>query len=257
MKKEMVFLLLAAFIGSLACRALTPATARDGTVITNCPDVVTAVRNLQPAEVPDALLTGVKQGGEFDVNDYFTTLTHLSMQEGYILDYVYQSDGLGAYPILYARPVDQPAYVSVTDLPAGYDWTEYRSHVMVAGAEQGFFEFAVMNIMAGQFYLYWHANYNDTEIVCDNDAANAIVENTNSQGFGMEFDLLQQAQVRKLTDVEPVVRFTDDSAIVEMVVFTKWGGFHRWTYTISRSFPHQFLDVQTENLVPYDCGILF
>ena len=94
------------------------------------------------------------------------------------------------------------------------------------------------------------------QIVCDKDAANGIVDETNSQDFGAEFNFQQQAQVRALTNVEPVVKLTDDSAIVEIVTFTKWGGFYRRTYTISRSFPHQ-VDVKDENLVEYDCGIMF
>ena len=38
---------------------------------------------------------------------------------------------------------------------------------MIEDVEQGYFEYVVMDIMANQFYLFWHANYNDTEIVCN------------------------------------------------------------------------------------------
>jgi hypothetical protein len=59
-----------------------------------------------------------------------------------------------------------------------------------------------------------------------------------------------------MTNIEPTVTLTHDSAIVEVVIFTKWGGFFRRTYTISRSFPHT-IDMKEENLVPYECGIMF
>ena len=258
MKKQTTSLLLFTILFSVACRLLVPAADREGTVISACADIVKAVREVQPGAAPRSLLeTGVKQGGEFDVNEYFNALTHLSMQEGYLLDYVYHVDGLGAYPILYARPVDQPAYVSTEDLPANFDRRDYHSHIANENVEQGFFELAAMTIMAGQFYLDWHAHYNDTEIVCDADTVDAIVSDINDGNFGIPFDRTQQRQIRAMENIEPLVKLTDDSALVELVVFTKWGGFYRWTYTISRSFPHTIIDVQTENLVPYDCGIMF
>ena len=60
-----------------------------------------------------------------------------------------------------------------------------------------------------------------------------------------------------MRNIESLVNLTDDSATVQVVIFTKWGGFYRLTYEISRSFPHTILDVKEENLVPYDCGIMF
>lgn len=260
MKRQTIFLVLVILLFSMACQFLIPSSAveRDGVVISSCADVVSTVRNLQPRDVPQALLeTGVKQGDEFDVNEYFKALTHLSMQDGYSLDYVYQVDGLGAYPLLYARPADEPGYVSTADLPADFEWTEYHSHLVIEDVEQGFFEFVVMNIMARQFYLNWHANYNDTEIVCNPAAMDAIVSDINDGEFGIPFDREQQKQIREMKNIEPLVKLTDDSARVEVIVFTKWGGFYRWTYTIGRTFPHAIIDVKTENLVPYDCGIMF
>ena len=258
MKRQMIFLSVT-LLFSLACQLFFPnVPARDGVIISNCTDVVKAVRNIQPGGAPQALLeTGVKQGGEFDVNEYFNVLTHISMQDGYSLDYVYQVDGLGAYPILYARPADQPAYVSMKDLPIDLEAGDYLNYIAVESVEQGYFELIAMNIMARQFYLDWHANYNDTEIVCNADAVDAIITDINDEGFGIAFDRSQQRQARAMEDIEPLVKLTDDSALVEVIVFTKWGGFYRWTYTISRSFPHAIIDVQTENLVPYDCGIMF
>ena len=122
--------------------------------------------------------------------------------------------------------------------------------------EQGYFEYAVMDMLARQFYLNWHANYNDAEIVCDREAADAIIEGINSGDFGYKLDAKQKAQARAMTNIEPAVTLTQDSAIVEVVTFTKWGGFFRQTYTISRSFPHT-IEMEEENLVEYDCGIMF
>lgn len=227
-------------------------------VIKTCPELVNAVRSIQSVEIPQELVdTGVKQGGEFDANEYFTVLTNLSMQEGYALDYIYPVDFLGSYPILAARPVDLPPYASPEDLPSDPGLTEYLNYVEIEDIEQGYFEFVSLYIMANQFYLVWHANYNDFEIVCNRDAVDEISEQINSGGFGLEFDTEQKAQIRAMTSIEPLVKLTDATAVVEIIAFTKWGGFYRMTYTIDRVFPHEIIDIQEENVVPYDCGIMF
>jgi hypothetical protein len=142
------------------------------------------------------------------------------------------------------------------DVPANTELGNFRDQLVIEDVEQGYFEYALMDMLAGQFYLVWHANYNDTEIVCNREAVDAIVEGLNAGDFGMAMDAKQQAQVRAMMNIEPAVKLTQDSAIVEIVTFTKWGGFFRRTYTISRSFPHT-VEMKEENLVEYDCGIMF
>jgi hypothetical protein len=260
MKKPGTVLFFAALAVSFACQTLFPATPppRDGTVISNCADITKAIRAMQSSEIPQGLYeTGVKQGNEFDVNEYFSVLPNLSMQEGYALDYVFRVDSLGSFPLLAARPIDLPPYTSSTDLPEGSDFTEYLNFIEVKDSEQGYFEFISLLVMANQFYLVWHANYNDMEIVCDRAALDAITAERNTGDFGMEFDKDQMKQIHAMNAIEPLVKFDGDTAVVKIVTFTKWGGFYRLTYTIDRSFPHEIIDVREENIVPYDCGILF
>jgi hypothetical protein len=258
MKKRMLSLLSLIVLFTLSCQFLSRGDVGGGTVISNCADVVSAVRTVQPGSAPQALLeTGVKQGGEFDANEYFNVLPHISMQDGYSLDYVYQVDSLGAFPILFALPDDQAPYASMNDIPANTDLPEYADHLDIEDVEQGYFEMVVLRIMAGQFYLDWHANYNDTDIVCNRGDVRDIISDVNAGDFGMKFDLSQQAQARTMKDIEPRVIFNGDTAVVQVVTFTKWGGFYRETYTISRAFPHTIIDVKDENLVPYDCGVMF
>jgi hypothetical protein len=220
--------------------------------------VVSGVANLQAGEIPQNLFdTGKKQGNEFDVSQYFNVLTHISMQDGYTLDYVYQNDSLGGYPLLYARPMDQVPYGSIADIPENAQLPDFREYLEVEDVEQGYFEYVVMDIMASQFYLFWHANYNDLEIVCDRSEVNDLVTQVSSGDFGAAMDLAAQTKARTMRNIEPVVRLTGDVAIVEIITFTKWGGFYRYTYTISRGFPHTIVDLKQENIVPYDCGVMF
>jgi hypothetical protein len=256
MKKQTVIPIFMTFVFSLSCQFLIP--TREGTMISDCTDIVTAVRNIQPSEIPQGLFdNGIKQGGEFDANDYFDVLTHVSMQEGYILDYVYSIDFLGSFPLLYAHPEGQPHYASMEDIPQNTDLADFRDHLEVEDVEQGYFEYVVMHMLAGQFYLYWHANYNDTEIVCSRSGVRAIISDVNAGNFGSTFDISQKAKARAMKNIEPLVQLGETTATVEILVFTKWGGFYRQTFTISRSFPHKIIDVKEENLVPYDCGVMF
>lgn len=253
-RKTILLVLLVSF--SLSCQFLFPAGT--GTAIANCAEIVSAVQGIQSGDIPDSLLeTGAKRGDEFDTNQYFDVLTHLSMRDGFALDYVYQSDDLGGYPLLYVHPLDQAPYASSADIPENTELPDFHEYVEIDDTEQGYFEYAALDIMADQFYLYWHANYNDYEIVCNRDEVNDIVARVSSGDFGFEMTAVQQARARAIRNIEPTVSLTGDVAIVQFLTFSKWGGFYRETYTISRGFPHTIVDVKQQNLVPYDCGVAF
>jgi hypothetical protein len=256
MKTPVRFFLLMIVASSLACQFLAP--SRPGKVISDCSAIVLQVSKLQVGEILEYLwTTGKKSGDEFDVNQYFNVLTHISMRDGYILDYVYQIDSLGGYPLLYPRPVDQAAYASAADFPEDTEWPDFQKYLNVEDTERGYFDFVVMDIMANQFYLFWHANYNDTQIVCNRQQLYDIVAQVSTSDFGNSMDPVQRSKARTLRNIVPVVNLTGEVAVVEFVTFTKWGGFYRQAYTISREVPHTILDVKQENILPYDCGIMF
>jgi hypothetical protein len=48
------------------------------------------------------------------------------MREGYALDYVYKTDDLGSYPLLYARSLDQDPYASASDISEDTEWPDFR-----------------------------------------------------------------------------------------------------------------------------------
>jgi hypothetical protein len=256
MKKQTIFLLLVAFMISSSCQWV--GRSRTGTIISAYSNIVAQISNLQSLSVPEHLLmSGKKRGDEFDVNQYFSALSHISMREGYTLDYVYQNDSLGGFPLLYARPVDQISYASIADIPEGLELPDFQEYLEIEDTEQGYFEYVVMDIMANQFYLFWHANYNDTYIVCNRQQIYDIVTQINSGELGNTMDPAQQTKARTLRNILPVVQLTGDTAVVEIVTFTKWGGFYRLIYTISRETPHKIMDIKEENILPYDCGIAF
>lgn len=233
---------------------------------------VDALTALQSAGYPPEHLlkeNAVRTGDEFDVSAYFTVLDHLSMEPGYTLDYVYCYDGSGfaGFPKLYARPdviptrfastdtpptEDQPPFLTCSDV--GGDADSYLAHVQIDGTEEGFFQLALLRVMGGQFYLYWHAGYYDTVVVCDREAVESIISAEGS--YGQPFSAEQKRAARAI-DPSPIVELGDEVVAVKIVTFSKWGGFTQETYEINRSFPHAIRDSNSEVLVEYDCGIMF
>ena len=221
-------------------------------------DMVDAMAAIQAGlHTPEHLLVenAQRDGSEFDPNLYFTALTHLSMSPGYVLDYVYHYDGMGGRPVLYARPEGEALYRTYEDFAAsGLEDDSYLKAVVVDGTPESYFELVVLSIMGSQFYLDWHANYNDTRIVCDTAALESLLDEIGS--VGNEMGAADQARARRI-DLEPVILVGEAAVQVQIVTFTKWGGFFRETYSLERPFPYTILDVQAEALVAYDCGIMY
>lgn len=209
-------------------------------------------------EVPDYFRTvnPVKTGGEFDVMQYFTILDNLSLQPGYVLDYVYHYDELGGFPVLYVRTVDTPPYKSEAELTASDGLTNYMDFIQTDDTPDGYFQYMVLSLTANRFYLFWHANYSNSQVVCDKADVSSIVSNLDGD-FGYRISLASRIRAAFIKDIEPSIVVNEDSVEVRFVTFTRWGGFFRQSFTLSRSFPHVPLDEQEQNLVPYDCGVLF
>ncbi len=255
MKKMNLLLILV--LGLAACG---PSTPSGQTTISGCQAALDGLSALiNKYELPQHFMTDnpAKQGGEFDVMDYFTVFDHLSMKSGYLLDYVYHFDGMGGYPVLYARSATQPPYATEADLQAVGDQPGYLDYVQAEDTPEGYFQFALLATVGGKFYLNWHANYNDTQIVCDKKGLNGIVSHIGKDDFGLPLPLTSRLRTILLNDVEPVVSLGEGTVEVRLITFTNWGGFYLTTYSIDRSSPHTILDVQEKNLIPYDCGIMF
>jgi hypothetical protein len=192
-------------------------------------------------------------GGKFDPNEYFTVLTHLSLEDGYVLDYVYFAPGGGdGAPYLYARPEGEPAFANYSEYKkAGAE--NYLNHIQVDGTAEGYYELAVLSIMGGQFYLAWHFGYNDWEVVGSRERVEAIIELMNENHRPLTEE---QEEAALQLDVTPRVKIGRDKVRVWLLVFTKWGGFYERVYTIDREFPHQMIEDEIQ-LVPYESGVVY
>jgi hypothetical protein len=219
-----------------------------------CQEIVNNITVLNEGlDLPEHLMEddAIKTDQDFDVNEYFRVLDRLSIEPGYVLDYVYYNDGIGGEPVLYARKANQPAYRDYNEIsaerkidsPSAED--EYLRHIKVDGTPEGFFQLYVLQIMGGQFYLFWHANYDDYKVVCNSSDAALYLSDP--------ITIRDASQM----DFTPVVEMDNDSVRVDSVVFTKWGGFIRKSMVFRIGFPHEVLREDSQDLVPYNLGIVF
>jgi len=247
-------LLLLAFLAA-ACSPPVATTAPDP-VCWRCPveGMAALTGNLQTPEhllQPDA----VKTGEEFDVSAYFEVLDRLSMEQGYVLDYVYWYDDMGAHPVLYARRAGEPPFEDYSAYVAAGDVAPlaYLDHVQLDGSAEGFFQLVVLRLMGEQFYLWWHAIMNDTSIITSQTSLQVhrqVVEGNCTEPFDPVL-----AGASRLA-LEPRVRFEGDLVSVSIHTSSGYSGLQRKTFSISRDFPHKFGDESTETLVEYFCGVV-
>ena len=237
---------------------------------------VDEIRHLnEQQELPDHFASSRASGlqyhlrhpDDFDPNRYFRKLNHLHMEPGYTLDYIYRCWGGDGCPVAYARKegeTDTMLYARLwPDSLGGYDEEEIHSlvgdvlnHVIADGTPEGFFQLAVFVIMGGQFYLAWHALYNDRRILCDESALRDLINDLKRTNYGTEpsQDLVSAAFD---LDLAPRITMTDSTCIVSLVTFSKWKGFARERYSCRRRFPHVLECVEVHVELQYDCRIAF
>lgn len=267
MVKTIPLMVVIALTGLLANTA-APVTAQSSTPTSTppvdmsavCRDSVEGMAALtaELTDIPENLTSEIptRMSGDFDVNTYFDVLDHLAVQDGYIFDYVYMSDSLGGLPILYTLPEDHGPVATLAEfdqLVEG-EYPDYLAHIVADGTPESYLQLAVLDLIGAQFYLYWHANYNDAQVICDQAMLDALLEA--SDWFGQTLTEEVKAEARALDPV-PTVTIAEDEAQVRLLMFTKWGGFYALTFTISHDANRTEVAREGENLVHYDCGIMF
>ena len=210
-----------------------------------------------------------RQPGDFDMMETFRALRHLRVKPGETLDYVYNYDGMGGRPMVYARQAGAAPFETLEDywksMPTPgprqpnsgvMPEDEYLQHVVTDDTDAGYFEYAALSLMGDQFYLWWHALYNDITILCSpediDQVAVEIKEFINQTELSV--DVIEAARQLNLV---PTVSLDQDTAVVRFVTFTKWGGFYEYYATYSRTNPPVLLNSGRNLLIEWNCGIMF
>lgn len=250
----------------------TPVTSLDdgdgGQNMNYWQDTVTALRVLVHGHrLPDHYLDPEVPMTEeaFDPNRLLEPLTHLHMMSGYTLDFVYFMSDMAGYPILYARKTTDNRFESFEEFEANLGECDlknnpagchYSALIEPDGSKEGYFELILLQMMGEQFYLYWHAYYNDLKIVASQERLEEIILMNANEEFGNKLTE-EQINAARAIDLTPVVVINKDSVSVRVVYFTYWGGFYDITVKILLPTPFQYKLIEENNVVPFYCGVDF
>jgi len=209
---------------------------------------------------------------DFDVAGILSVLPRLSMQSGQKLDYVYLMDKktLCGWPVLYARSERATPFGSYASLSnsmpeaeakglitnmwsKGYGY--YLENIRTDGSKESFFQLVVLYVMGDQFFKYQCDWYHDELIICKKSGLNALFKKIDARQGGTRIPDRIRSSAYALS-LAPKVIIKDNFVLVNVVIFSEWGGFQRKTYTIRRYPPHSVLDVKNDVLVGYNCGAL-
>lgn len=251
-----VFILL-----TLAPWPCVSARGSNGDARMSFPETVSHLKRVQDRWIPFHLMMrgGIRWRTDFNVNRYFAVLNRLSPEPGWTLDYVYAYNQLGGHPVLYARRTWQVPFLTYSAYRNGATDTctdkqpGFLLHITTDGTSEGFVQLAVLHITADQFYLFWHAGYNDERIVCDRGQLDALLAKEDV----FKKPTAKEKQTAHAVDIQPVVEMLDSSVRVRLLTWTDWGGLYRKTFTFDKAFPHRLEKTEEENVVSYNCGILF
>ena len=158
---------------------------------------------------------------EFDINKYFEVFNRLKMEEGYVLDYRYHLSSPDGNPVMYARKKDEPRDFSIGGVMTSYrrnSADEYLLHIKTDGSREGFIQLAALHLIGANFYLYWHAFYDDLEFY---------------------------------SRIPASVTYEQDEVAVSFYISTFHQLIARHTLRIKRNFPHQYVSESRRTIIPY------
>ena len=233
--------------------------------------ITTLVRN-QP--FPDQYYDAVTYDPEiaFDPNLLLEPLTHLRIKPGYTLDFVYHLNldfGAG-YATVYAHKKTAPRFETLESFlaqqgqcdpdlnPAACECTDF---IETDGTKEGYFEFVLFDIMRHQIYLFGHSEYGEMEVITSKARLDVLAEEINNDrddfySWGIPFSDGEKKSIRQIDPV-PRVIITEEEVTVRMIYFSRWGGFYEVVETITPNMPHTITNIDVNNILKYDCGIMF
>ncbi len=198
----------------------------------------------------------------FDANKWFEVFDRVKLDDGWLLDYVWEFTGVGGVPLLYTR---RRGDTPLADPQAWHDEYKYPNddpphlrHLAFEQSAEGAFQFALFCIEAPKFYLHWHSNYRDLELVITRDRLEQILKPIHAEAAHPRMpmnDVINAGDRAKLLalDLRPAVRLSGKTAEVTALSFTQWGGFAWWRAQLRR--PNRCNGARTAEVVRYQCNI--
>lgn len=188
-----------------------------------------------------------------NINRLLALCEHLHLDPGYELDYIYLHEFMGGEPVLYTRPDGRQSPLGEVDRQPDRErqLKPFLEHFYFDPLPLGYLQFAIFSVVSNQFYLAWHANYNDVQFVFS-------LQQARSGSTIFRESMVPEAALEELEKIDftPHLRiFASGEGRLQAVTFNEWGGFI-WQEFVMRP-PALIERGRQQVLVPYDCGILF
>jgi len=175
-------------------------------------------------------------GNKFNANEFFHVFNKVRLHEGYYLDYFYTMDNLAGWPIVFARKEeDDPATILDEGLYEFSDYMKYlkrfltdyalSKHIEFEKSAEGYFQFSIFNTVVHQFYLFWHANYDDKEFILTKEKLEETLRYMETN-YGIIFSDEELDLINDL-NLNPEVKIKNDNGIVRVISFSKNAGFYQ------------------------------
>jgi hypothetical protein len=216
----------------------------------------------------------------FDINRFLDVFDRIKLTDEYVLDYFYEANGSGGFPIPFTRKENSDPMPLLREILRkkkesrellGYPILikQMIKDVEFEKSASGYFQFVLFDKAVCQFYLFWHAGYNDSDFVLSKSQLEKLLtdipEKNETQTFHNKRAMIKELPkftisreercILKNIALNPRVRMMDQSAKVTMVAFTKWGGFY-YDHTHVK-WPNAVEKKERDIIVEYDCGVLF
>jgi len=198
----------------------------------------------------------------FDVERYIASFDKLDLGNNLKNFKVHYVGGFFAgYPMFY---VQEGEFLPIKD---NHDPVKYFN---VEDSPEGYLQLLVYHIIGERFALLWHSNYEEKHIICTPERLNAVYEARNNSEYGG----------RKIIDslvfernYAPTFTVNKDSLTISVYTFSPFGGgLNLESYSIKRASPftafppsggkmipppHTITELESKNIMKYDCGIMF
>lgn len=182
--------------------------------------------------------------GAIDFNIFLKCFPCLKMKSGYVLDYVFDLKPFVSKIYLYARKKEDLPLLTTKQYLARYKENNYDfiDKMEIPFTAEGLFDLALFIMMIQTVYLWDHGNYNYKTFLY---TPKKTVLFRNAEYYQ---DLLKIYQ-------SPYCVFDEDKYSIGMLTQSEWGGVFLTTVSFDKDMKN--ITFEEENLIEYDCGILF
>lgn len=190
---------------------------------------------------------------DFELRRFLDMFDGLKVNESYLVDYVYSYRNIGGKPLLYSLYGSKVPYKTEKEYEAGKP-LPFTMALETDDTARGYLELAMVDLLAPNFYLYFHAIENDDVVLCNIDDIENLLDDLESIENITQPNMLVQARALTMDRIEPTVVIDAEAkkATITLLSFSKWGGFYRHTYVFDTVFPHERLEHKKELLIEYD-----